>query len=557
VVTPLAPDVSGLGQGEPPALIAFLSTLAEKLTADFAYFVPVPAGAPSTRSRAIGSTAGTDTTSLDAMASQWLAGAPGETVRLGLSDERVVDIAAVRGGSGDVRGALLVARTADARDRTSALAEVELAATLLSAVVDHPPAADPRQALVDWASTDNGGQSAFAVSIDRLNVANEVLGVPAGDALLRTLDARMVAWAGPSGRLARVGGARYLVLRPDVRSDAGALVEADRLRALIALPVDIDGLSVSRSASIGIAVDPAGTTNPDLLIAGAVRSGAAARAAGGDRAQLDDDATTSVLLDRLRLELELYGALVDGQLRMHYQPEFDLADGRIVAVEGLLRWQHPRLGLLSAESFVPDSEQTRTFTAVEHWVIDETCRQLAAWRAAGSADHLVMRVNVPGALVVHGEITAMLVAGFERHRLPPDRLCVELTERRMPDELPLLAAELVKWRDLGITIALDDFGIGEGTLTHLIALPVDILKIDQSFVTRMTTDVRAAAIVAGIASLADALDLGVVAEGVDGTDVTAALLRLGCTRGQGNALAAPMEPGKIEALLQAQPRILG
>jgi EAL domain-containing protein (putative c-di-GMP-specific phosphodiesterase class I) len=208
--------------------------------------------------------------------------------------------------------------------------------------------------------------------------------------------------------------------------------------------------------------------------------------------------------------------------------------------------------LLRAETFVPDAEQTRTFTAVQQWVIDETCRQLAGWRATGAADGLVLRVNVPGALVVDGEITPMLLAAFERHGIPADHVCVELTERHMPDDLGRLGAELSRWRELGVTVALDDFGIGQSTLTHLITLPVDILKIDQSFVSRMTTDHKAATVVAGIASLAHSLGLEVVAEGIDGGEAVTELLRLGCRRGQGNALAEAMGPTAIAELLQAQ-----
>jgi EAL domain-containing protein (putative c-di-GMP-specific phosphodiesterase class I)/GGDEF domain-containing protein len=550
VVTHLTPDVPALGHSGSPALSTFLTTLAEKLAAESASFVPIEPGAPASRSQSSATTP--DTLPLDTAAARWLAGGDGTSAQLELVDDRLVSISAVRSATGELRGALLVAHARDDREPTALLAETDLAAALIATVVDGPPTIAARQVMADWAAKQTGGRAAFAVSIDRLNVANEVLGFRAGDELLRTLDARMIAWAGPAGRLARVGGARYLVIRGDLDVEADALREADRLRALIAEPVDLDGLPVSRSASIGVAVDPLGTTTPDTLLASAVRSGAAARAAGGDRSQLDDDGATRLLLERLRLELELFSALSDGQLRMHYQPEFDLGDGRIVAVEALLRWQHPRLGLLRAESFVADSEQTRTFTAVQHWVIDETCRQLADWRASGAADDLVLRVNVPGTLIVRGDVTAMLRAAFERHSLPPDRICIELTERRMPAETARLASELAKWRDLGVSVALDDFGIGQGTLTHLVALPIDILKIDQSFVSRMMTDPRAAAVVAGVVALARSLHLRVVAEGIDGTDAATELLRLGCTRGQGNALAAAMVPADIEALLQAQ-----
>ena len=174
---------------------------------------------------------------------------------------------------------------------------------------------------------------------------------------------------------------------------------------------------------------------------------------------------------------------------MHYQPEFDLATGAIVGVEALLRWQHPQRGLLSADVFVPESEQTRTFVAVQHWVIETTCRQLAQWRDAGVADNLVLRLNVPGAAgAARRRDEGAASRRSTKYRLRGSQVCIELTERRMPAELDLLAAELDTWRERGITVAVDDFGTGEGTLSHLQLLPIDILKIDQRFVAPMTTD---------------------------------------------------------------------
>lgn len=243
-------------------------------------------------------------------------------------------------------------------------------------------------------------------------------------------------------------------------------------------------------------------------------------------------------------------ALSGHELRMHYQPEFDLVHGQITAVEALLRWQHPRLGLLSAERFVPDTEQTEAFTEVQLWVIDETCRQLARWRADGVATTLTMRLNIAGALLVEHRTSAALLAAMERHAVPPEQLCLELTERRMPSDLSALAVALDALRKLGVSIAIDDFGVGQATLTHLVALPVDVVKIDQSFVSQMMSNEQAAAVVASVVALAGALRLRVVAEGIDSSEPIAELVRLGCTRGQGNALAEPMPPAQVEALLR-------
>lgn len=553
MVTSVAADVSGAGRLGPPALNSFLSALAETLSAEVAYFVCADPDGMSARSHSTQPMSDHDLAALDAIAARWLSDGQDKSVRVHVDSAgpgRTVDIAAVHAGSGELRGALLVSHGARSGGGPETPAtEVELAAALISAVVDSPPS---RQALLDWMSTQPGGRTAFAVSIDRLGVANEVLGFAAGDTLLHKLVERMQSWAGASGRMANTGGARCLIVRSDVIDDKQALYEAERLLELIAEPVDIDGMPVSRSASIGVAVDAHGTTAAEVLLASAVRCGAAARADGGNRSELFDDAATGAVLDRLRLGLELHGALLGDQLRMHYQPEFDLETGRIVAVEALLRWQHPRRGLLGAESFVPDLEASHTFPAVQHWVIDETCRQLAAWRSSGVAEELTLRLNVPGNLVVGAGVTAMLTTAFGEHQVPPARICVELTERRMPEDLKPLADEIGIWRGLGVSVALDDFGTGQGTLTHLLALPVDVIKIDQSFVAGVGADRRAESVVTGVIALAHSLGLDVVAEGIDGAAAARALLAMGCSRGQGNALAAAMRPDEVEVLLRRQ-----
>ncbi len=547
MVASTARDRAGHERWGPRAVDNFLTVLAEQLDVEFAWFVPADSSAPPSRSEPSRRNWQPISADIEAAAAHWLAAGhvAGGTVAIG---GRTVEFYPVRSGSGERCGALVLAAASGAAARSLA----ELAAALLGPMVDGPKAVSARQELVDWAAAQTGGRAAYAISIDELGVANEVLGFHAGDVLLDALDERVLAWVGAAGRVVAGGGARYIAIRADIGDDAHAVREAQRLRALIAEAVDIDGLPVSRSASIGVAVDTAATLGPEVLLASAVRCGAAARAAGGDRYELYDDGATSALLDRLRLGLELYGALLDGQLRMHYQPEFDLVTGSILAVEALLRWEHPMLGLLRAESFVPDAEQTHTFAAVQRWAIDESCRQLAEWRKGGIADKLLLRLNIPGHLAVDPEIDATLRSGFTRYDIPASRVCIELTERRMPADPSALAAQLHRWHVLGAVIALDDFGVGEGTLTHLLALPIDLVKIDQSFVAQMTVDERAGAVVAGVIALAHSLHLDVVAEGIDGPDAAAALVRLGCTRGQGNALAAAMEPAGIASLLDSR-----
>lgn len=551
MVTPLAPGVSGLDRWS--SVSSFLSSLADALGARLTRYLPITGETPAAHSHPAQPVDEAEIRALDEIARHWDANGGRDTVRVGVPGLGVVDVAAVRGPTVDARGALLVVRAAsDRTDRSTAAAEAELAASLMPSVLGMSSVEIARQALLDWAGGQAGPLTAFAISVDRLGATNEVLGYRAGDTVLRSLVGRIEFWAGRCGRVARAGGARYLVIRTDLADERAALREVERLRELIAEPVTVDGIAISRSASVGVSIDRDRTLAPDALLWGATRAGAAAREEGDDTVRVYSEHATSGRLGRLRLDLELAGALASGALRMYYQPEFDLATGAIVGVEALLRWQHPQRGLLSADVFVPESEQTRTFVAVQHWVIETTCRQLAQWRDAGVADDLVLRLNVPAPQVLHGGVTAVLLEMLSKYRLRGSQVCIELTERRMPAELDLLADELATWRERGVTVAVDDFGTGEGTLSHLQLLPIDILKLDQRFVGPMTTDRRAAALVAGVIRLARSLDLEVVAEGVSGADVSRALLALGCRRGQGNALSEPMAPERIRGLLEAQ-----
>lgn len=558
VGSPGAPDLSGRGyRATFAALPAFLSALVGAVDAHTVHFVPLESGGVVSARKADGAAEIEPdvlevSNLVDEAARDWLSGTRPDAARLTIDGLGAIDVATVRTTRNEVRGALAVQRGQNVTtDLSKAMAEIELAAALVATVLDPPSAVAAHQALLGWAAAQVGGLAVFAISIDRMGVTNQVLGYRAGDLILRALVERLEAWAGPDGRVARVGGARYLAIRTDLADEAATLSAAEQLRTLLAEPVDVDGFAVSRSASIGVAADPDGLVQPAELVAHAVVSGGVARAAGGGVRRYDDAASME-RLNRLRLELELHGALAGHQLRVHYQPERDLRTGRIVAVEALVRWQHPNRGLLGADSFVPFAEQTHTFAEVQRWVIEDTCRELASWVREGLAGELVLRVNVSADQVVRGEITDVLLGALDRNALRGEQVCIEITERRMPPEPAQLAAELSAWRARGVVVAIDDFGTGEGTLSHLLTLPFDALKIDQSFVSRLLVDERAAAVVTSVIELAHALGMQVVAEGVDGPDTAAALVRLGCDRGQGNALGEAVPPDELAALLRAQ-----
>lgn len=401
------------------------------------------------------------------------------------------------------------------------------------------------QSVLDWVAAHPGNLAGFAIVIDRFDAVWQVLGPEAAETLGRTVLDRLRVWAA-DGYAESLGGPRFVAVLPAADDPVGA---AARLPGLVAEPVQLAGLTVSRSASVGMAIDVRGELPIETLLGQAGRACAAVRAAGGDGAALYDPDADAERTEESRLDLELHEGLVRGQLVLHYQPEFDLATGQVLAVEALLRWQHPRRGLLHAGDFIDATETTRTFSAVQQWVFDECCRRLAAWTSPPLAG-LMLRTNVSGTRLAQTGTADVLLSALEQHGVAPHRLCVEVTETQMPRDLDALNAQVRRLRATGMSVALDDIGTGQSTTTQLRVLPVDTVKLDRSFTENLAADARTEPIVAGIIRVAHSLGVHVVAEGVDGPDTAATLMRLGCHRAQGDALAPAVPETELPAVVR-------
>ena len=497
-----------------------------------------------------------DADQIASRALEWLSADAGAVEPSVVIDDERVEFAPVRDANGPVRAVLVVQRAAR-RPRPAVHAERIAAVAALTGqlLAGEAPGRDDTESaareILAAAAARVDVPAVFAVGLDRLAVVNEVFGRDAGDELLHASAQRITEWAGPQAVVVRLGGTRFGVIRADLAGLDAVLRAAYELRDRIAEPVRIEGLPVTRSASIGVTVGAApSASDPAQLVTQAVSASRAARESGGDAVRTYDPTLADERLGRLQLELELDNALRTQQLRLYYQPEFDLRTGALLAVEALLRWQHPRLGLIRADVFVDEAERTRTFGAVQTWVVEEACRQLAAWQTLPGAHGLGLRINMSAWQIARGEVADALLATIRHYRLPPESICVELTERRMPRRIETIADALKMLTAQGISIAIDDFGTGQGTVSQLTTLPIDTIKIDQSFVSAMRTDPRADAVIAGVIALAASLSLETVAEGVDGADTAARLVRLGCTRGQGNSLGEAMPADQVERLLR-------
>jgi len=238
-------------------------------------------------------------------------------------------------------------------------------------------------------------------------------------------------------------------------------------------------------------------------------------------------------------------------LRLHYQPEVDLRTGKLLAVEALVRWQHPTRGLLPAGAFITVAEETGLVVEMGRWVFEEACRQLAVWQREYPELPLVVRVNMSPTQFVISGLVEFVENCLRVHHIPGERLCIEMTEHTVLQEPEHTARILRGFQDLGVEIALDDFGTGYASMTELKRLPVNHLKLDQSFVRGITTDPSDRAIVEAITRLGNALSLGVIAEGIEDSAITDTLIELGCRQGQGFLLAMPMSAEDLVPVLRA------
>jgi EAL domain-containing protein (putative c-di-GMP-specific phosphodiesterase class I) len=286
---------------------------------------------------------------------------------------------------------------------------------------------------------------------------------------------------------------------------------------------------------------------PEAMLRDADAAMYRAKESGRARFAIFDGAMRTRATERLELESDLRRALERGELRLHYQPLVDLATERMIGVEALVRWQHPQRGLLGPDTFVPLTEENGLIGALGTWVVSAACRQAGAWEAAGR--ELEMAINLSPVELRDPALPATIAAIVDGTGVRPDRLCFEITERAAVD---CGLERLNALKELGVSLALDDFGTGFSSLNQIRRLPpVDILKIDQAFTAEIGRDVRDTAIAGAIVSVAESLQLPVIAEGITRHDQARRLLQMGCRRGQGFLFSPPIEAVGIEALLDS------
>ncbi len=386
------------------------------------------------------------------------------------------------------------------------------------------------------------------LDLDRFKFVNDSLGHEAGDALLVAVAARLRETIRLGDIVARFGGDEFVVLLEKLADRRSAEIIADRVVAALTAPVALDSHEVTVAASVGIALAQPGQVGPMEVLRDADVALRRAKADGKARCVTYEPWMGTHLGKRVTLEAELRRALVRNGLRLVYQPVVELATGRIEGVEVLVRWQHPERGLILPDAFVPLAEETGLIGALGAWVLETACRQGRAWQERFPVPP-VLSVNLSGRQFQQPDLVESIDRILRETGLNPNLLRLELTESAVMADISDAAATLRQLKGLGVWLALDDFGTGYSSLGSLRRFPIDLLKIDQTFVAGLGRDDGDAAIVQAVVALASALGLGVVAEGVETSGQLGRLRKLGCDLGQGYLFAPPLTSEAVTRLL--------
>ncbi len=426
------------------------------------------------------------------------------------------------------------------------------------------------------------GDHAIAVmflDLDRFKVINDTLGHEVGDQLLAEVAQRLVGCVRPGDTVARFGGDEFTILLEDVVGVEDATQVAQRIADRLRAPIQLNGQPMPVTTSIGIvmadgndgthptegdAVPPGDAGRESEDAAAEVRGQAAdllrhadvamyrAKHSGGSRYEVFDQKVSAQVLERLRLELDLHHAVGRGQLRLHYQPMVDLKSGEIVGMEALIRWQHPEHGLIAPDNFISLAEETGAIVSIGLWVLDEACRQAGRWRKQFPDKPLSMSVNLSARQLEEHELVQDVARILADTSMRPNTLKLEITESSVVTDAQSTTGRLKQLKQLGVQLAIDDFGVGYSSLSYLEQFPLDVLKIDRSFVSQMSLNGNTA-ILQAVGNLGQELSIQVTAEGIEHPAQVEKLRALQCQVGQGYYYSKPLPADQIETLLQCTP----
>jgi diguanylate cyclase (GGDEF)-like protein/PAS domain S-box-containing protein len=476
-----------------------------------------------------------------------------ETVRLHRDGQRVpvaVTASPIRDDAGTVSGASVIVRDITERKQLEQELTRQALHDPLTGLANRALLQDRVGHALVRATRTGERLTLLFIDLDDFKLVNDSLGHEAGDRLLVAVAERLRTAGRAADTIARLGGDEFAILLEGI-GDHDATKIAERVLVALQPPVDLDGTNVSVHASIGIAhhggPDDAGALlrNADLAMYAAKRNGK-----GGF--QVFAPAMQAAVIERVALDAALRHAIDAGQFQLHYQPIVVLASREVVGFEALLRWTHPQRGPLGPDLFVPVLEESGLIIAVGNWILRQACAQAAAWQAQ-TGRTVSVSVNVSPRQLQESDFVEQVAQALANAALPASSLVLEITEGVMVTDTDQAIARLHAVTALGVRTAVDDFGTGYSSLRYLQTLPVDFVKIDQSFIAKIQDSPEQAALAQAIVKVGHTLHLAVVAEGIETAEQADYLRAIGCQYGQGYHFAKPQDRASIEASLAQTP----
>lgn len=385
--------------------------------------------------------------------------------------------------------------------------------------------------------SSEGGIAALFIDLDHFKEINDTFGHAAGDEVLKQIGSRLSGFYCKNCYPARISGDEFVIIVSHC-TDSVAKDLALRVLESIAVPMTVDGRDITLGASIGVSITHDGGITADDLINQADTAMYVSKSRGRHALTLFDAKMDQWNLRRRRLRQDMLQALHLGEFLLHYQPQISLRSDKVVGVEALVRWQHPEFGLLHPAAFLDIAEESPLIIELGEWVFNEACRQLKQWQDNGHT--LQMSINVSARQLANRDMPRMMAEAIERYGIRAQGIKLEVTESMLAQDFDASAELLSELKQMGFQIALDDFGTGYSNLSYISRLPVTAIKIDRSFLTRLTTDVNALSLIKGIVALAKSLDLVVICEGVETTQQRAMLETTECDSIQGYVISSPL-----------------
>jgi diguanylate cyclase (GGDEF)-like protein len=388
----------------------------------------------------------------------------------------------------------------------------------------------------------------LVADVDRFKMINDSLGHRAGDALLQQIGARLKRIVHEGDTVSRLGGDEFLILMPGMGGPGSVPAIAAKILDTFKQPFAVDGREVFVTLSLGISLFPDDGDDADTLVQSADTAMNRVKREGRDSYRLYTAEMNARARERMKLETSLRRALERMEFLVYYQPQVDLKTSRITGVEALLRWRRGEKAIVPPAEFIHVLEETGLIVPIGLWVLQTACQQLSTWRRAGAGE-LSMAVNLSGRQFQQLDIVEKVRQSFAETGIPPERLVLEITETVAMEHAAGSLAKLTELKNLGVSLALDDFGVGYSSLSYLKQFPIDLLKIDQSFVKGLHVDPKDAALGAAAIAMAHGLHLSVIAEGVENEAQRVFLKEHGCDTIQGYLVGRPMPPEDFVKLI--------